>query len=137
MTDTPESIDRTARAIAQQSFAENNPTILQFYFQSMSPTDVRDLLNWTDDPEKWKPKVYPEDRSPFRLVAECMLRYYYYPFEPTDEDSPEPSADFFERKEYWSKISIDGTLVQVNTETTSIKHHRKRHRRNTFSYDDL
>jgi len=126
MSETLESIHTTSQAIAQQSFAENNPTVLQFYFQSMSPTNMRELLNWTDNPEKWKPKVYPEDRTHFRLVAECMLRYYYYPFEPADEDCPEPSADFFERKEYWSKISIDGTLVSTPMVAKSSHHYRRR-----------
>jgi hypothetical protein len=107
-------IHQSACVIAKLCFEENNPLPLQMYFQEISPEEIRDLLNWTDDDTIWKPKTYPEDRSHFRLLAECMLRYYYYAFEPKEEDEEneecQMTPEFLERKEYWSAISIDGCI---------------------------
>ena len=107
-----EEINQIAISLAKNSFEENNSMPLQMYFQSLGIDEIRALLNWTDDEALWKPKTYPDDRSQFRLVAECMLRYYYYLYEPkeTDEGNGEVDPEFFIRKEYWSKISVDGSV---------------------------
>jgi hypothetical protein len=40
-----------------------------------------------------------------------MLRYYYYFYEPKENDeNGEPDPAFFGQKEYWSKISVDGCV---------------------------
>jgi len=107
-----EEINQIAISLAKNSFEENNSMPLQMYFQSLGIDEIRALLNWTDDEALWKPKTYPDDRSQFRLVAECMLRYYYYLYEPkeNDEGNGEVDPEFFIRKEYWSKISVDGSV---------------------------
>jgi hypothetical protein len=106
---TVQEINQIAISVAQKSFEENNSLPLQMYFQSLGVDEIRALLNWTDDEALWKPKTYPDDRSHFRLVAECMLRYYYYFYEPKENDeNEEPDPGFFDQKEYWSKISVDG-----------------------------
>lgn len=106
-----EEINQTAVFVAQKSFEENNSMPLQMYFQSLGIDEIRTLLNWTHDEALWKPKTYPDDRSQYRLVAECMLRYYYYVYEPKENDETrEIDQTFFVEKEYWSKISVDGSV---------------------------
>jgi hypothetical protein len=104
---------------AESAYAESNPLSLQMLFHYMDDSDLRELMNWTDDTTAWKPKVYTEDRTHFRIVADAMLRYYYYCFssakdgvewedsdgEPDYEEDPK----FIEQREYWSKISIDNS----------------------------
>jgi hypothetical protein len=118
MTTDTATINQTATHIAQMAFDDDqNPFALQMYFHYMSEEELRGLLNWTDDERKWKPKTYPEDRGHYRLVAECMLRYYYYRFETKEDDIEWEHADgepdyvvgekFQKEKEYWSKISIN------------------------------
>jgi hypothetical protein len=103
-----EEINQIAISLAHNSLQENNSMPLQMYFQSLGIDEIRALLNWTHDETLWKPKTYPDDRSHFRLVAECMLRYYYYLYEPKEDD--DGNEDFFEQKDYWSKISVDGCV---------------------------
>ena len=87
MTTDSSTINQTASQIAQMAFDDDqNPFALQMYFHYMQEEDLRALLKWTDDETKWKSKTYPEDRGHYRLVAECLLRYYYYRFEPKEED---------------------------------------------------
>jgi len=127
----PEMLNNVACQIAAHAFQERNSHPLQMYFQSLSPGNIRALLNWTDDPASWKPKVYPEDRCHYRLVAECMLRYYYYRFEPKEDDDEKDfeklEQDFFEKKEYWSRISINGTIaIGIGVTTKKKKKRSKR-----------
>lgn len=103
-----EEINQIAISLAHNSLQENNSMPLQMYFQSLGIDEIRALLNWTNDEALWKPKTYPDDRSHFRLVAECMLRYYYYLYEPKEDD--DGNEVFFEQKDYWSKISVDGCV---------------------------
>ena len=128
-SDQIEIVNNIAHRIAAHAFEEKNPDPLQMYFQSVPHETIRTLLNWTDDPTSWKPKVYPEDRTHFRLVAECMLRYYYYRFEPKEEDEDFETFDeeFFGKKEYWSRISINGT--NEITTVGIIKKKKKRSKR--------
>ena len=117
-----EVINQNAIQIATMAFEDdNNPFALQMYFHYMDEGDLRGLLNWTDDETKWKPKTYPEDRGHYRLVAECMLRYYYYRFEAKEDDiecqDGEPDYvvgdKFRKEKRYWSKISIDNEAPAI------------------------
>lgn len=145
MTTDSAAINETATQIAQMAFEDDqNPFALQMYFHYMKEEDVRALLNWTDDMTKWKPKTYPADRGHYRLVAECLLRYYYYKFEPKEEDiecDGEPDyvvgQKFQQEKQYWSKISIDNDVPAIpcaEFEHTVKKPKRKRRPR-FFSRD--
>jgi len=85
----------------------------------MDQEELRELMNWTDDETSWKPKLYPEDRSHYRIVADAMLRYYYYRFSSAKDGNEWEDADgqadfeedpkFMREREYWSKISIDNS----------------------------
>jgi hypothetical protein len=117
-----EVINQNAIQIATMAFEDdNNPFALQMYFHYMHEGDLRGLLNWTDDETKWKPKTYPEDRGHYRLVAECMLRYYYYRFEAKEDDIEAEDGEpdyvvgdkFRKEKRYWSKISIDNEAPAI------------------------
>ena len=147
----------TAVQIAQMAFDDDhNPFALQMYFHYMDEEEIRGLLNWTDDETKWKPKTYPEDRTHYRLVAECMLRYYYYNFELKDDDIAWEDADgepdyvvgekFQKEKEYWSKISIDNTAAtfpykefEDPKEMARLKGHKAKNKRRPrlFSRDGI
>jgi hypothetical protein len=123
---TTDSMNQTAIHIAQMAFDDDqNPFSLQMHFQYMDEADLRRLLNWSDNETKWKPKEYPEGRGHYRLVAECMLRYYYNHYESNtdkmkwediqDEAEGEAKGEpdyvvgekFRSEKEYWSNIVID------------------------------
>jgi hypothetical protein len=142
------TINETACHIAEMAFNDDqNPFALQMYFHYMGEEELRGLLNWTDDETKWKPKTYPEDRGHYRLVAECMLRYYYYRFESKEEniEAEDGEPDYFvgkkfqQEKQYWSKISIDNEAPAIpcaEFEETLKKPKRKRRPR-FFSRDTI
>ena len=158
-TDYYATIHQTATDIAQMAFDDDhNPFALQMYFHYMDEADLRGILNWTDDESKWKPKTYPQDRGHYRLVAECMLRYYYYHYESKEESdniawvSSDGEPDyvvgekFQQEKEYWSKISIDNEAPvhplrehedPVELEYLQTRNARGRRRPRLFSRDVL
>ena len=110
-------LNTTTMETAKKFYEETNPFSLQMYFTYMQDMDIRGLLAWTNDESNWTPKTYPADTVKFRLVADCMLRYYYNPFngsidgiEWEDADgkpSFESDPEFFEDKAYWEGISAD------------------------------
>lgn len=107
------------KTAAEKAYADSNPFSLQMLFHYMDDEELRELMNWTHDESAWKPKVYSEDRTHFHIVADAMLRYYYYCFsssvdgvewenadgEPDFEEDP----DFIKERDYWSNISIDNS----------------------------
>jgi hypothetical protein len=141
MTTDSSYMNQTAMQIAKMAFDDDqNPFALQMYFHYSNEADLRNLLNWTDDETKWKPKTYPEDRSHYRLVAECMLRYYYYRFEESDtihcDGVVNMMTEKFQReKDHWSKISIDNTSGTFHKEFAAVKYRKRRPR--FFSRDVL
>ena len=93
--------------LADKYHGESNPFALQMHFTYMNNTDIRNLL---------EPMQFPEDTIHFRLVAHCMLKYYYVRFEGTsgivweNEDGTldiDADDEFQSEREYWRKISED------------------------------
>jgi len=104
--------EEVARLMAEKHHEEDNPFELQMYFQYMNDTEMRNLL---------APKKLPADATHFRLVAYCMLKYYYERFQGTSgmvwEDADgnlELDADdeFPKERERWHMISEDTSRPQ-------------------------
>ena len=97
--------------LAEKYYGESNPFALQMYFHYMNNDDIRSLIALF--PEFTE---YPADATHFRLVAECMLKYYYDRFQGTSgmvwEDADgnlelDAADEFPKEREYWRKISED------------------------------
>jgi len=106
-----------AKELALKCYNESNPMILQLKFKCISTTDLRGLLAWSNNSTEWIPTEYPADASEYRLIAACMLRYYYNVFptgitwETSDgaEAEFEENAEFVEEKAHWKKIHENDT----------------------------
>jgi len=112
-------VNAAIKIAAEKAYEESNPFELQMLFHYMNDDELRELMNWTDDEITWKPKVYSTDRSHFRIVADAMLRYYYYRFSSAKDGVEWEDADgepdfeedptFIKERDYWSRISIDNS----------------------------
>ena len=94
-------------ALAEKHYTECNPFALHMHFNYMNDTDIRNLL---------EPMKLPADTTHFRLVAHCMLKYYYDRFQGTcgmvweNADGNldlDPNDEFPKEREYWRKMSED------------------------------
>jgi hypothetical protein len=112
-------LNATIKIAAKKAYDESNPLSLQMLLHYMDDCELRELMNWTDDENAWKPKVYALDRIHFCIVADAMLRYYYDVFSSSKDGVDWEDADgnpdfeedpvFIEEREYWEKVSTDNS----------------------------
>ena len=109
------SLREQTTEIADKHYADCNPFALQMHFNYMNDTDLRRILD----------EQHPDSVTHFRLVAHCMLKYYYDRFQGTSgmvwEDANgilELDADdeFPKEREYWRNISEDTSPPQYTYE---------------------
>jgi hypothetical protein len=113
-----------AKEFAVKCYQDSTPMLLQLKFKCISTTELRGLLAWSNNSTEWVPTEYPANTSEYRLIAACMLRYYYNVFpegimwETCDgaEAEFEENTEFVTEKAYWTKIYENDT-------PTTIKHY--------------
>jgi len=100
------------KELAIKYFYDSNPFALEMYFQYMPDKYIRELLAYEDTGDDWHPKTYHPRIVKYKLIADCMLRYYYYRFPAsTTWESDEGIEDnydneFIEKRDFWKEISI-------------------------------
>jgi hypothetical protein len=103
--------NEATKAFAVEYFYAANPFALEMYFNFMPEEYLRELLAYKDPGDEWIPKTYPERIVKYKLVADCMLRYYYDRFPSftaweSDEGIEEDhDTDFTEKRGYWRYMS--------------------------------
>jgi hypothetical protein len=114
-----EKMNANIKEVANKIFSENMDTIFLYtHFKCMKPRDIRTLLGWSDNLDLWIPQEYPEDTVEYRLIAACMLRYYYniYPssitWETADglETEVEVNQEIISEKKYWENILANNSI---------------------------
>jgi hypothetical protein len=116
--------NETTKKIAVEYFYDSNPFALEMYFNYMPEEYLRELLAYEDAGDEWIPKTYPERIVKYKLVTDCMLRYYYDRFPSftsweSDEGIEEcHDRDFIERREYWRFLSeeLENKLKEYSEE---------------------
>jgi hypothetical protein len=100
-------------AFAEKCYVDENPFALEMRFRYMSNTEIRKLLSSTN--------TWSSDTLHVRLVADCMLRYYYNRYEKTygyiswedaDGMKTEPADDFHQKRKYWERVRDGMNLSQ-------------------------
>lgn len=109
------ALNKYVMSLAEKHHGDCNPFALQMYFTYMNDTDLRCLLD----------EEQPADATHFRLVAHCMLKYYYDRFQGTSglvwEDADgnlelNDDDEFPKEREYWRNISEDTSPPQYTYE---------------------
>jgi hypothetical protein len=99
-------------AFSEKCYTDSNPFILEMHFRYMTSLQLCGLLASIEEQ-----KTYSPDTIHSRLVAECMLMYYYNRYTKTYgyitwEDAygnamSEPEDDFQQKRDYWKRIAND------------------------------
>jgi hypothetical protein len=106
------------KEIAVKYFYDSNPFALEMHLNYMPEEYLRELLAYEDGGDEWIHKTYPERIVKQKLVADCMLRYYYDRFpsftawESEEGIEEEQDTEFIERRAYWRYLSeeLENTL---------------------------